>query len=140
MRLRRVARSFWPGVATAIISYQLFIPPIVGLADNNDFAKITGRLQLSPADPTHDDRWAYLTRRWIVNPAFYWDSGLPSDELYLARAAVTLSTLFTTRTFDIRWAGAVHAIVFLTAMAATFFYDGFPLLPFALVLIFTDVS
>jgi hypothetical protein len=140
MRLRRAAKWFWLGVAAAIIGYQLFIPPIVGLADNNDFLKITGRLHLSPADPTHDDRWVYLPRGWIVNPAFGWDSGLPSDELYLARAALMLSSLFPNRIFDIRWLGAVHAIVFLAAMAVVLFYDKFPLLPFVTVLIFTDVS
>ena len=38
----------WGILATAIISWQLFLPPIIGLADQGDFVRILGPLGYAP--------------------------------------------------------------------------------------------
>jgi hypothetical protein len=131
---------------TACVSFQLFVPPAIGLANNGDFAKMIGRFSLAPASLDTSDEYKYFTARWAYNRAFYWLSDDRSSELIPISAAVLTDWWFSVRVFDIRILGAIHAFLWIACFAAFL-----PLLrPLAqklryvmaivAVFIFTDVS
>jgi hypothetical protein len=81
-------------LAAGILVYQLFLPPVVGLADEGDFAKVIGQIGLRHPSNAFDDRYyAFLTLNYrIVEP--YWRSGYLTSELvpaWLARALVVVA-------------------------------------------------
>jgi hypothetical protein len=91
---------------------QTFIPPYIGIADNGDFAKITGRLSLGPTDT--DYRFKYFNADYVRSARNYWVSPVRSSELWPATLASYLShTQKEGDLFNIRWLGAVHAIIFI---------------------------
>jgi hypothetical protein len=108
--------SGWPAVAVAaaVLGFQLFIPPRVGLANNGDFGKVAGHFGLhAPAE----DELAFANLKWSIDAKYQWNSGFYSSETLLAAAAVGLNRLFTSTTeFDIRWIGLVHSLLFLLAI------------------------
>jgi len=56
----------WSAIAAAaaILAFQILVPPAIGLADNGDFAKITGRFNLYPAvDELRDSAFRYINLR-----------------------------------------------------------------------------
>jgi hypothetical protein len=131
---------------TACVSYQLFVPPAIGLANNGDFAKMIGRFSLAPGSLDTSEEYKYFTARWAYNRAFYWLSDDRSSELIPISAAVLTDWWFSVRVFDIRILGAIHASLWIACFAAFL-----PLLRpvagwlryvigIAAVFIFTDVS
>ena len=131
---------------TVCVSFQLFVPPAIGLANNGDFAKMIGRFSLAPASLDTSEEYAYFTARWVYNRAFYWLSDDRSSELIPISAAVLTDWWFSSRIFDIRTLGAIHSLVWIACFAAFL-----PLLRpvparlryaigIAAVFIFTDVS
>jgi hypothetical protein len=100
--------------AAAVLGFQLFVPPRVGLANNGDFGKVTGHFDLhAPAE----DEFTFANLKWSIDPKYHWDSGIYSSEALLAAAAVGLNRLFhSSREFDIRWMGLVHGLLFLLAI------------------------
>ena len=146
---RRLSRFEWAVllIAAAILAYQLFLPPIVGLADDGDFAKIMG--QVGFQYPTEDVRaryYGYVHQTYDVGPP-WWKSGYRTSELVLA-AAARFSTNGIARqgTFDIRVLGALHALIFLGGLGLLLFGSralrpgarvGFAAL---LLFVFTDVG
>lgn len=108
------ARALLVSAAAVFLAYQLFLPPVVALADNGDFGKIIGRFGLVArvhrvyefADTTFD-----------FHPERRWKSRFTSSEIPLARSAVFLNSLLSKDgTFDVRMIGAVHASIFLLAL------------------------
>ena len=96
-------------LCVAILTAQLFVPPLIGLADNGDFAKVLGRVGLSKSaggnfqyfvsDYPHAASWN--TKVWYAETAPAW-------------LAVRLQTLASgTRDFDIRNLAAIHAAIFV---------------------------
>lgn len=113
-------RAGWSLFVLALVcfSWRVFVPPILGLANNGDFAKIAGPLHLGPASGGPDDRFLYVTRDYRRAPAYAWDSHYYSSEAVFALAAYELSTAFQQRDrFDIRWMGLVHLAAILAAFA-----------------------
>jgi len=105
-------------VVAGILSHQLLFRPIVGLADNGDFAKITQPLGLRLADapPPAERYFQFVWRRYRFGPVVPQPN--QSSEILLARVATTLAKLFSGgRAFDLRWIGAVHAAAILGAAA-----------------------
>ena len=48
-------------LAAAAVSFQIFVPPVVGIADNADFGRIIGSFDLgSPFGPQHMARFIDL--------------------------------------------------------------------------------
>jgi hypothetical protein len=102
-------------VCAAILAAQLFVPPFIGLADNGDFPKVTGRLSLGPRDG--GENFIHFVSDYLLSPRYSWKSDTLSTELPLAWLATRLSR--TTKegdAFDIRWLGAIHAILLLGAL------------------------
>ena len=99
-------------VCSSLVALQVFIPPYIGMADNGDFPKITGRLWLGPTDPDHF--FKYFNADYVRSSRYHWVSPVRSSELWPATLASYLShTEKEGEVFNIRWLGAVHAIIFL---------------------------
>lgn len=101
-------------LAVAILSFQLFVPPVIGLADNGDFSKMIGRFALRA--PVEFEN-AYATTKYTFSPSYWYLSGFWSCETLLLIPAVWInSTVFGDGIFDLRCAGVVHAALFLLAL------------------------
>jgi hypothetical protein len=104
-------------VAAAILTYQLFIPPIVGLADQGDFARIIGTFGYAPAD--RSATIAFVAEKYIPDPAARkpeWEQ--PSSEYLFAACAILLNKIVSPdNRLDIAVIGAVHVLAFLAAFA-----------------------
>lgn len=126
---------------------QLFIPPFIGLANNGDFPKMTGRFSLGPRSGDWSENFYYFSADYVQDPKFHWVSEIVSSETVLVKAAVAMESLFgSAGEFDIRYLGCVHSLLFLTAylfllLALRSAPRGvrFTVAPVALLL-FTDVS
>ena len=130
----------------ACVSFQLFVPPSIGLANNGDFGKMTGRFSLGPGTFDTSDEYKYVTSRWVYNRSFYWLSDNRSSELIPITAAVLTGWWFSNHIFDIRILGAIHASLWIACFAAFLPLlrplAGWrrPMVSAVAVFIFTDVS
>jgi len=109
------SRKIFLFAAAAILTYQLMIPPIAGLADNGDFPKVTGRFNLYA--PVHRI-YEYIDTTYQIRADKHWVSNFITAEIPLAQLAVWLNSLVskTPGVFDLRCIGAVHAALFLLAL------------------------
>jgi hypothetical protein len=110
-------------LAAGVVVFQCFWPPVVGIANNGDFPKIAGRLDVgNPSDI--QDVTRFIRVKYVVDPKYRWDSRFYSSELLLFAAAFGLSSIFgNPAVFDMRLMGVIHAAIFLLA-----FYLLLPLL------------
>jgi hypothetical protein len=100
--------------AGAILFYQLIIPPVVGLADNGDFAKVIGRFDLSPR--VHRT-YEFIDTVYEIRSDKHWVSDFISVEIVLTYPALWLNALLSKDgDFDLRCIGVVHGALFLTAV------------------------
>lgn len=114
-------RFFLPlvvAVAGAIVAYQLFLPPIVGLADDGDFGKIIGQVGLRYPPEDLDTRpYSYVTVTYDITPT-WWRSGYLTSEIPLVAVARFYAGGLPARgVFDIRWLGLLHMSIFLASLA-----------------------
>src|SRR5712671_2697417 len=97
-------------VAAAILTYQLFIPPIVGLADQGDFARIIGTFGYAPEDRSATT--AFVAEKYVSDPAARkpeWEQ--PSSESLFVGCAILLNKLVSRDgRLDIVLIGVVHAL------------------------------
>jgi hypothetical protein len=132
-------------VFVGLVVWQILFPPVVGLSDNNDFAKVLG-----PAGVCHspfETLNAWFVTGYDSGPKCHWSSGLVSTEIPLTRLGRWIGRPFTGRYhFDIRFSAAVHLAVL--ALAFGLFLNvtrrsrplvRYLLPPFA-ILVFTDVA
>jgi hypothetical protein len=100
--------------AGAILTYQLIIPPVVGLADNGDFPKVIGRFDLFARS---DHRYRFIDTVYEFRPDKHWVSDFYSLEIALTYPALWLNSLLSKDgNFDLRCIGVVHGALFLTAV------------------------
>ena len=104
--------------AAAILTYQLFIPPIVGLADQGDFLRTIGRFGWGPQH--HGSlEYIYVEPKYIPDPSYrsvYWEQA--NTEYLFVGAALALNRLVSKDgALDITVAGFVHALAFMAAFA-----------------------
>ena len=100
--------------AAAILSCQLIVPPVVGLADNGDFAKVTGRFNLYA--PVHRI-YEWIDTVYQIRSDRHWTSDNYSSEILLVPPALGLNRLVSkTGDFDLRCIGIVHGALFLMAL------------------------
>jgi hypothetical protein len=107
-------------LAAGIVSFQIFVPPAIGLADNGDFVKITGRFDLYLPQGQAN---GFADTTYAIDPQHHWRGDHISSEILLAGIAVGLNRIFSSTTFDLRWIGAVHGALYLLA-----FYLALPLM------------
>jgi hypothetical protein len=120
-RLKQTAEMvFTLALAAALIGWQLFWPPIIGLADQGDFQKLLGPLGYAPVPKGPEHKYSFVTTTFVKDltyrePRFE----QLTSELIIARAVVKLNDLLRRNpgTFDIRLFGLAHALLFLLALA-----------------------
>jgi succinate dehydrogenase hydrophobic anchor subunit len=130
--------------AALLIGWQLFVPPIVGLADQGDFARMIGLFGFGPADKTTE--YAYVAGKYVPDPnARLRVYEQASSEYLFVEAAVLLNKIVSKDgSLDITVMGFVHLLAFLCAfwcvLRATGSVRAGPLLWILALLIFTDVG
>ena len=111
------ARLRWAFVAAAaiILSWQLFVPPIVGLADQGDFARVIGLFGFGPADRSTE--YAFVAGKYVPDKTFrlrVYEQA--TSEYIFTGAAVLLNRLVSKDgSLDITIMGLVHVLAFLYA-------------------------
>ena len=98
---------------SAIVVFQLFIPPSIGLANNGDFSKLIGRFSLASSSLDTSEEYKYFTARWVYNRAFHWMSDDRSSELIPISGAAVINWWVSSQVFDIRILGAIHAVLWV---------------------------
>jgi hypothetical protein len=104
--------------AAAILTYQLFLPPIIGIADQGDFVRTIGRFGYGPQH--HGSlEYVYVEPKFVPDPHYrspYWEQA--NSEYLFVGAALSLNKLVAKDgALDITVAGFVHALAFLAALA-----------------------
>lgn len=105
--------------AAAILSIQLLVPPVIGLADNGDYERVMGYagFQHTTADPAAR-YYVFLRTHFAVVAPGWFRGGYLSSETLLAFAARLVHLAVARRAiFDLRTLGAIHAALFLLALA-----------------------
>ena len=146
--LRGFSRFEWALLVAfaAIVYFQLFVTPNIGLANNGDYQKMIGRFWLGPMGWHNEDEQLFYEQRWRYDAAYHWVSDNYSSELIWIGAAVGLSRLFSHEVFDLRVLGAIHALLwagcFMTALPLFRGLRGWPryVIPLLALCIFTDAS
>jgi hypothetical protein len=105
--------------AAAIVAYQVMAPPIVGLADQGDFARMIGRFGYGPEDQSPDLKFMYVVRKYVPDPHFRYPGWEQFNSEYLfVGTAVALNRLISTDgKLDVVVVGLVHGLAFLCAFA-----------------------
>ncbi|MEO8596984.1 MAG: hypothetical protein ABI759_26945 [Candidatus Solibacter sp.] len=107
-------RTIFLSLAAAIVAYQIFVPPVVGLANSGDFGKVIGIFDLT--GPTADEN-GYADTRWEFNPKkHYWAEFYTSEHVLLAAAIAANTMLSKDGYFDLRSIGLIHSALFLVAL------------------------
>lgn len=100
--------------AAAILGWQLFLPPVVGLANNGDFHKVLGVFSLG--GPIADE-YKYAPAILTYHPDYFVVLAYYSTEIPLAWAAIAMNSVVSKNdAFDLRFIGLVHASLYLTAL------------------------
>jgi hypothetical protein len=147
-RRNRILAAATVVAAALLLAFQLFVPPIVGLADEGDEERVMGYAGFRyPTDIRGNNYYGHIVSKLsIVAPGWY-ASGYLTSETLLAYAARFVSlALFPGDLFDIRVLGAIHVLLLLAALGL-FVRSvrglAFPtqlLAAALLVLVFTDVG
>lgn len=101
-------------VAGLIIYCQLFVTPMVGVADNNDFRRISKQVGIEPsADQTSVFKYFELQYEFGTTQKINY----LSSELIFIFIAKKLNTIFYSQEiFNIRFLGFIHTIFYLIAL------------------------
>ncbi len=112
---RRWAIYEWAllAVCAGLVSWQLFVPPRLGVADNNDYSKLIGRICLGGEHPLFE----YVGFEYHQSADYCWDSGLITSAVLPLRVAMAAAKPFSGGRFDLRWLGAVYGLFFLLALS-----------------------
>jgi hypothetical protein len=120
------------------LAAQLLFPGYIGIANNGDFGKVYGWLCLAPRGP--ETNFVYFQPDYVWSARNYWNSPYHSSESALAWAATRMAGATNPGAgFNLRWLGAIHAVLWLSALALLMAGRRWTA-ALAPVLIFTDVS
>ena len=100
------------GIVVALIAFQLFVPPVLSVADNNDFQKLAGRRCLGhfPQPVLFD----YTDMHWRFSPKSCVAWTFRSSAEIPLTLAMGLNRIFTSPVvFDLRWMGVIYSVFFL---------------------------
>jgi hypothetical protein len=101
-----------------VIAYQIFVPPLIGLADSGDFNRFLGQTGLAHSKTTYEDKYFdFFDSRYSVIAKSSLPGQYSSSSLLLIRAARWLSIRLGGReSFDIRVLAAVRLLPFLLGL------------------------
>jgi len=102
-----------------MVAVQLFVDPIVGLADNGDFSRVMKPVGLTYLTDRPEERyWGWSLKKFGVDGRREMQAETPPSEFLLAKAAAGLDRLRAPRgPFDIRELGAIHLALLLAFLA-----------------------
>ena len=107
-------------VVSAILTYQLLLPPIVGLADNGDFARIMNPRGISaPPGDEHDRYFNWIIPRYRIDPESRWWRGsfLSSETVFVLLSRPVARLISPPGEYDLRAIGLAHGVGFLTVLS-----------------------
>lgn len=108
----------WPDallitVCAGLLLWMLFVPPLIGLANDGDFGRVLGNLSLA-ADSSQNLR--YFVSQYQHVP-WRWNSHLPMSGVWVARVAVAISHVVSKGPdFDVRFLAALYSVLLLAAV------------------------
>lgn len=148
IRSNRIAVAAAVAIAAALLSLQLLVPPVVGLANNGDFERVMGPVGFQYLTEDRAEKYfSWINTRFAYGPPGWYRSGLVTSEILLARAARAVSEpLAGGAPFDLRVLGAIHlsllaaGLGLLVAATAPLPRPAQWLAAGLLVLVFTDVG
>lgn len=116
-KVRRYLEYFLLALIAATIAYQLFLSPVIGMADNGDFARIAQRFNLVHLSDNHADRYfEHFDLKWRIDPSARWISGFQSSESALVALSLPLNRLLSRDgLYDLRCLGFLHFVILLIA-------------------------
>jgi hypothetical protein len=105
-------------IAAGIGCFQLFVPPIVGVADNGDGFRLMQPLGLDYPSGVYAERyWSFINERYKFSEPASPSFPLVSSEFVPLRAALFLAKVAPHNgTFDIRLVGGVQLCLFLLSL------------------------
>ena len=108
--LNRFEWLVFVAIAAAII-IQLFVPPIVGVADNGDYDRVLGPLGLEPTVTEWSDRYFdHLNLDYRTAPVA--EGLFPTSQIWLGKAALAVNGLVSgDGSFRITTLGAINAAI-----------------------------
>src|SRR4051794_40625857 len=115
--MMRLLKNRWPealqlAVAISVLALELWVPSYLGIANNGDFPKVTGRFALGPSSGDWSKNFLYFVTDYRVDERYRWDGPVWSSEIPLTGIALALGR---GAIFNIRWMATVHAALFLSA-------------------------
>src|ERR1700677_1528860 len=92
----------------AILAFQLFVPPIIGLSDQGDFGRMIGRFGYGPAVKSMPLSAGFVQAKYVRDPS----ARIPileqaGPEYLFVGSAVALSKLFSKGVLEIRMVGFI---------------------------------
>jgi hypothetical protein len=101
--------------AAVLIVVQLFVPPVLGVADNCDFEKLRRASCLGPVDPASYPYFDYYEPAYAVRTEYCAAISPSSAEIPLALSMLP-SRLFAGKDhYDLRFLAAIYAVLLLLA-------------------------
>ena len=111
----------WAVLASAalILALQLFVQPVIGLADNRDYERVIGYAGFQHTTDVPAERYfSFLRTKYAVVQPGWFRAGYHSSETLLAFTARYLHRAFAAQTlFDLRLLAGIHVALFLIALA-----------------------
>ena len=124
----RVPRPTWQEVfflllCAGVLAWKLLLPGFIGLANNGDFGKVAGPLCIGDVD-NGADNFVFFRSDYVRGPKYCYEPHVMSSQIGLAWLASSAAKITADPArFDIRWLGALHALIFLG-----FYFSGLLLL------------
>jgi hypothetical protein len=113
-KVHRLPSAIIISSAVVVISWQLMLRPVVGLANNGDFGKVLGSFGLG-APREHEFRFA--DTKYDFDSRYFYKNGFFSSEFILVVPALALSAMLSrSGRFDLRHMGLMHGALFLLAI------------------------
>jgi hypothetical protein len=117
MRLTKTA-AILLAITAGIVGCQLFVPPVVGLADQGDFVRVIGRFGYGQDPSPPKLKYAYVPSRFIPSNFRVRQWEQPTSESLFVGLAVLLNRLISKDgSLSILTIGLVHALAFLLVYA-----------------------
>jgi hypothetical protein len=130
-------------VAALVLSWQLLVRPITGIADNGDFIRM-GRFGYGPKDKSPDAKFNYVGAKYVPDPGYRYPALEQFSSEYFLAGAALCATRATNGEMDIRLVGLVHLLAFLVAfgrlLRVTERFRAAPLVWMGMLLVLTDAG
>jgi hypothetical protein len=105
-------------LVAGILIYLLFVPPVMGLADNGDYYRVSGQVGLDHSTEGYVDRYFHHLQ---LKYKYIWPNPFPpgfitSEVIFAGLASIINKIITRSAIFDLRILGIVHLIAFILAI------------------------